>query len=180
MWFTETVETAKPSLTRLPSCPTSRGLRRPEKSQNSEVGYFNMDVSPLILWWAGGVCLLDSRQRPASCFYEWLGFTAGSTTPGKMKSGGLEGGRKLSFYDLGQRSMPWTTMTLYRLKPDVLYDTLCPGLNTDSQWADSYTCIFFMMYFSTHEWYVVSVFAEHKVIIVGLDNAGKTTILYQL
>lgn len=26
----------------------------------------------------------------------------------------------------------------------------------------------------------LSLFLEHKVIIVGLDNAGKTTILYQL
>ena len=28
--------------------------------------------------------------------------------------------------------------------------------------------------------YYSKIFSEHKVIIVGLDNAGKTTILYQL
>ena len=30
------------------------------------------------------------------------------------------------------------------------------------------------------QWLVDWFIAEHKVIIVGLDNAGKTTILYQL
>lgn len=32
----------------------------------------------------------------------------------------------------------------------------------------------------THSLLSIVSFAEHKVIIVGLDNAGKTTILYQL
>ena len=39
--------------------------------------------------------------------------------------------------------------------------------------------IFYLLYKSP--WYLrfVSLIAEHKICIVGLDNAGKTTILYQ-
>jgi len=38
--------------------------------------------------------------------------------------------------------------------------------------------VLIILYLHTSDTFVI--FSEHKVIIVGLDNAGKTTILYQL
>lgn len=155
VWGARMAVRAAGPLTRHPSSPAVRGLKRVEKSKHSSslfwhVGVRSDSVFSPVAWQPSNPRLLRTVQS----VFLWVG---GKSNVEKIRSGGSEEGNTQSLWF-------WRN-ALYGLKP--LYDTL-PAFLLFFQWISMkgvISCI---------------CSAEHKVIIVGLDNAGKTTILYQL
>lgn len=155
-------------LTRLPSSPAARGLRG-QKSQNTKVGYFSMYMSALILHLVCGVCPLDRCQSPASWVLWMVRIYCWFSDAWKIEVRKFWGRKFLILNGpQGMQCIDWNQIYLMTHTMPCIVFTV-----TDSKEIYLHQC------FLDND-VLLYLFAEHKVIIVGLDNAGKTTILYQL